>query len=67
MEMSSSQEWMSNKKGPKNLKYGCKSKSDIDLDINPSGDNGIVSKNNRSVTINPGSLPREEKPSLWQK
>ena len=66
MEMSSSQEWMGNKQGPTNLKHVCKSKLDIDLDIDPSGDNGIVSKNNRSVTIDPGSLPREEKLSPWR-
>ena len=64
--MSSSQEWMRNKQGPRNIKYGRKSKSDIDLDIEPSGDNGIVSENNRSVTIDPGSLPREEKLSPWR-
>ena len=57
MEMSSSQEWMGNMQAPKNLKHGCKSKLDIDLEIDPSRDNGIVSENNRSVTIDPGSLP----------
>ena len=46
MEMSSSQDWMCNKKGPINLKQVCKSKFDIDIDIDPSGDNRIVSKNN---------------------
>ena len=53
-------------KGPTNNKHGCMSKLDIDLDIDPSGDNGIVSENIRSVTIDPGSLPREEKPSPWR-
>ena len=48
---------MGNKQGPTNLKHVCKSKLDIDIDIDPSGDNGIVSENNRSVTIDPGSLP----------
>ena len=57
MEMSSSQECMGNKKGPTNCKHGCKSKFYIDLDIEPSGDNGIVSNNNWSVTIDPGGLP----------
>ena len=57
MEMSISQECMGNKQDHTNLKHECKSKLDIDLDIEPSGDNGIVSKNNRSVTIDPGSLP----------
>ena len=57
---------MGDRQGPKNLKNGYKSKHDIGLDIDPSGDNGIVSKNNRSVTIDPGSLPREEKPSPWR-
>ena len=58
MEMSSSQEWMGNKQGPTHLKHECKSKLDIDIDIDPSGENGIVSENNRSVMIDPGSLPR---------
>ena len=57
METSSSQEWMGNKRGPTNRKNGCKSKFDIDLDIDPIKDNIIISKNNWSVTINPGSLP----------
>ena len=42
---------------PTNRKHGYKSKVDIDIDIDPSGDNRIVSENNRSVTIDPGSLP----------
>ena len=33
MEMSSSQEWMGNKRGPANIKQGCESKFDIDIDI----------------------------------
>ena len=57
MEMSSSQEWMRNKQGPTNIKHGCKSKLDIDLDIDPSGDNEIVSEKNWSVMIDHGSLP----------
>ena len=44
MGMSSSQEWTGNKQGPTNLKHGSKSKLDIDIDIDPSGDNGIFSK-----------------------
>ena len=55
MEMSSSKECIGDRQGPTKTKHGCKSKLDIDLDIDPSGDNGIVSKNNRSVTIDPGS------------
>ena len=55
--MSISQEWMGNNRGSKNCKHGCESKFDIDLDIEPSGDNGIFSENNWSVTIDPGSLP----------
>ena len=55
--MSSSQEWMENKRGPTNRKHGCDSKFNIDIYIDPSGDNGIVSENNLSVTIYPGSLP----------
>ena len=47
---------MGDRQGPTNLKHGCKSKLDIDLDIDPSGDNVIVSENNWSVTINPGSI-----------
>ena len=57
MEMSISQEWMVKRQGPTNLKHGCKSKLDIDIDIDPSGDNGIVFENNRSVLIDPGSIP----------
>ena len=56
MEMSSSQEWMGNKQPPKKFRYRCKSKFDTDLDMNPSRDNIIVSKNNRYVKIGPGSL-----------
>ena len=59
MKMSISQEWMGNKLGPTNFKHGCESKIDIDLEIEPSGDNGIVSENNRSVTINTGGIPSE--------
>ena len=66
MKMSSSQEWMGDRQGPTNLKHGFKSKLNIYLDIDPSGDTGIVSENNRSVTIEPGSLPRNEKPSPWR-
>ena len=40
---------MGKTRGPKN-RNGCESK--IDLDIDPSGYNGIVSNNNWSVTIN---------------
>ena len=57
MEMTSSQDWMGDRQGPTNIKHECKSKLDIDLDIDPSGDNRIVSENNRSVTIDPESLP----------
>ena len=48
---------MDNKRGPTNGKHGCESIIDIDLDIEPNGDNEIVSENNRSVIIDPGSLP----------
>ena len=48
---------MGNKQGPTNLRHGCKSKFDIDPEIDPSGDNRIVSENNLSVTIDPGGLP----------
>ena len=40
----------------KNYKHICESKFDIDIEIDPSGDNIIFSKNNRSVTIDHGSL-----------
>ena len=47
----------------KNCKHEWESKFDIDINIDPSGDNWIVSKNNRSVTIDPGDIPWEENPS----
>ena len=46
-----------NKRGPTDRKHGCDSKIDIDLDIEPSGDNEIISDNSRSLMINPGILP----------
>ena len=55
--MSSSQEWTGNKLAPQNLKNRCESKIDIDIGIEPRGDNGIVFENNLSITIDPGSLP----------
>ena len=64
MKISISQEWMGKKLGTTNIKHGCKSKFDIDIDIYSSGDKIIVSENNRSVTINPGSLhgvPQEKR------
>ena len=42
---------------PQKLQHSYKSRIDIDIDIDRSGDNGIFSDNNRSVTIDPGSLP----------
>ena len=67
MEMSSSQEWMGNNWAPQNRKHGCKSKIDIDIDIEPSGENGIVSENNRFIKIDPGGPPWEEKlPLCWR-
>ena len=56
---------MGGKLGPTNLKHGYEIRLDIDLDIDPSGDNRIVSDNNRSVTIYPESLTWKEKPSTW--
>ena len=47
---------VSNLLAPTNCKRGCESKIDIDIDIDPSGDNRIFSNNNRSVAIDPGSL-----------
>ena len=67
MEMSSSQEWMGKKWDPVNNKHRCKSKIDTDLDIDPIGDNRIVSKNEFYVTIDPGSPPWEEKPPPWRR
>ena len=57
---------MGNKQGPTNHKHGCESKIDIGIYIDLSEDNGIFSKNNRSVTIDPRGLSWEEKPSPWQ-
>ena len=57
MEMPISQEWMGNKRGPTNRKYRLESKIDIDLEIDPSRNNIIVSENNRSVTIDNGIPP----------
>ena len=57
MEVSISQECMGKKLAPTNRKHGCESKMDINIDIEPSGENAIVSENNRSVKIDPGSPP----------
>ena len=57
MEMSRSQECKENKRAPTNRKHGCKSNFDIDIYIDLSGENVIVSDNNQFVLINPGSIP----------
>ena len=57
MEMSSSQEWMGKKLRPTIHKHVFESKIDMNIKIDPSGENGIISENNQSVTIDPGILP----------
>ena len=41
---------------PQNCKHGCESRIDIDIDIDPSRDNGIVYENTWFITIYPGSI-----------